>query len=291
MTELLETPVPQAAPDPASTNWVPIGPAYAPPSFAPSSSVRVYGAASQSIPNNAWTTLSFAGARYDTDGCWSAANPTRLTCKKAGTYIVSAMIQFPSASGGTTRFSTIVLNGGGATTNWYAIGGQQAVNWVAGGPMANAVTLLNLSVGDYVEVMVIHDAGSSLTMATGNLYGLDFSMSMVGGSPGPAGALGRRATLITSAAVPLINTDSTDFYRITALATNITGVGVSGTGQEGQTLWVAITDNGTPRTITWGSAFEASTVALPTTTVANTRLDVGFAFDWATSKWRCVAVA
>jgi hypothetical protein len=62
-------------------------------------------------------------------------------------------------------------------------------------------------------------------------------------------------------------------------------------------LWIAITGviGGSNSTgaiaLTWGSAFEASTVALPTTTIGTARLDVGFIYNAFTSAWRCVAVA
>ncbi len=46
-----------------------------------------------------------------------------------------------------------------------------------------------------------------------------------------------------------------------------------------------------PQTIAWGAKFEASTVALPTTTVASALLTIGFYWNTVTSKWRCVAVA
>lgn len=102
-----------------------------------------------------------------------------------------------------------------------------------------------------------------------------------------------RTDTITSSATPTINTDNIDYYSITALSTNITSMttNLSGTPTTGQTLWVAITDNGTARTITWGAKFEASTVALPVKTVISTRLDVAFIWNEVTSKWRCVKVA
>jgi len=99
----------------------------------------------------------------------------------------------------------------------------------------------------------------------------------------------KRTGTTTSTATPSINSDTTDFYSITALAVNITSVTVTGTPTEGQTLWIAITGTAA-RTIAWGSSFEASTVALPTTTVTTARLDVGFIWNTVTSKWRCVAV-
>lgn len=103
----------------------------------------------------------------------------------------------------------------------------------------------------------------------------------------------KRAGTVASSATPTINTDNVDFYSVTALAAAITSftTNLSGTPTEAQMLWIAITDNGTARAITWGASFEASTVALPTTTVISTRLDAGFVWNVATSKWRVVAVA
>ena len=102
-----------------------------------------------------------------------------------------------------------------------------------------------------------------------------------------------RSGTVASSATPTINTDSVDYYSITALAAAITSftTNLSGTPTIGQTLWISITDNGTARAITWGASFEASTIALPTTTVISTRLDVAFIWNEATSKWRCVGTA
>lgn len=104
----------------------------------------------------------------------------------------------------------------------------------------------------------------------------------------------KRTGTVTSSATPTINTDNVDFYSITALATAITSMttNLSGTPTEGQTLWIAITDNGTARALTFGASFEASgNVPLPTTTVISTRLDIGFVWNTVTSKWRVVAVS
>ena len=99
-----------------------------------------------------------------------------------------------------------------------------------------------------------------------------------------------RTGTVASAATPTINTDNVDYYSITALAAAITSftTNLSGTPTIGQTLWISIKDNGTARAITWGASFEASTIALPTTTVISTRLDVAFIWNELTSVWRCV---
>lgn len=101
----------------------------------------------------------------------------------------------------------------------------------------------------------------------------------------------RRVVTVAQSATPSINTDSTDVASITGLAQAITSVSVSGTPVDGDLLMVRITDNGSARAISWGSSFEASTVALPTTTVASTMLVIGFMWNTATSKWRCIASA
>ncbi|MGD0020053.1 MAG: hypothetical protein ABSD62_12425 [Candidatus Limnocylindrales bacterium] len=94
-------------------------------------------------------------------------------------------------------------------------------------------------------------------------------------------------------ATPIINTNNYDVVHLTALATPITSMttNLSGAPVDGDTLRISFTDNGAAQGITWGASFEASTVALPTTTVISTRLDVGFLWNTETSKWRCVAVA
>lgn len=101
-----------------------------------------------------------------------------------------------------------------------------------------------------------------------------------------------RTGTTTSSATPTINTDNVDFYSLTAQTADITSftTNLSGTPTENQTLWIAITGTAA-RAITWGASFEASTVALPTTTVTTARLDVGFVWNTVTSKWRCVASA
>lgn len=102
-----------------------------------------------------------------------------------------------------------------------------------------------------------------------------------------------RAGTVASSATPTINTDTVDVYVVTAQAAAITSMttNLTGTPGNGQRFHVAITDNGTARAITWGASFEASTVALPATTVISTRLDVDFIWNATTSKWRCIQVS
>lgn len=100
-----------------------------------------------------------------------------------------------------------------------------------------------------------------------------------------------RVDSTTSSATPTINTDNIDTYKLTAQAVDITSftTNLTGTPTDDQILHIVIIGTAS-RAITWGSLFEASTVALPTTTVSTDRLDVYFIWNTATSKWRCGGV-
>ena len=92
-----------------------------------------------------------------------------------------------------------------------------------------------------------------------------------------------RNTDITSSATPTYNVGASDWLNITALATNITNMStnLSGTGflEDGAMFGMTIKDNGTSRTLTWGSSFASySSFALPTSTTAGKTLS--FAFRW-----------
>ena len=100
----------------------------------------------------------------------------------------------------------------------------------------------------------------------------------------------KRVGSTTSSTTPTINTDLYDVYRLTAQAADITSftTNLSGTPNEGDMLLIEITGTAA-RAITWGASFEASTVALPTTTVTTAMLQVLFKWNSATSKWRVLA--
>jgi hypothetical protein len=87
-----------------------------------------------------------------------------------------------------------------------------------------------------------------------------------------------------------IDSDANDVYIVTAQAGALLFNNPTGTPVDGQALWIAVTGTAA-RALTWGTAFEASTVALPTTTVTTARLDMGFMWRADTSKWRIVGAA
>jgi hypothetical protein len=97
-----------------------------------------------------------------------------------------------------------------------------------------------------------------------------------------------------NSATPTLNTDNYDMMVITGQTVAITSftTNLTGTPINGQKLIISITGSSSISISSWGSSFEPSNaVALPTTTTGSTRLDVGFIWNAATSKWRCVASA
>ena len=178
----MDTVEPFAAPDPATTDWVPIWNAGQSPAAAPS--VRVHRTTQQVIPNAVWQTITFDAVRYDVGGPhWLAAQPTRLTCKTAGTYVIWSSSTFSPAAGGTNRLASVWLNG----VKYAGIGNSTGAVVSTGQPFLTNTALLQLIPGDYVELYVYQDCGSALGTIPGGDYGMEFGMALVGGVPGPPG--------------------------------------------------------------------------------------------------------
>jgi hypothetical protein len=101
-----------------------------------------------------------------------------------------------------------------------------------------------------------------------------------------------RVNTVASSATPTINTDTTDHFTITALATNITSMttNLSGAPVDGQRLMLRFKDDGSPRTITWGGSFISSgSATLLATTVATKTHLVALIYDGIALKWVCVS--
>jgi hypothetical protein len=156
-------------------------------------------------------------------------------------------------------------------------------DWIYVGE-ANAQTLTNktLALGSNTLSGSVSDFNTALT--GDDFATLDNTVTLTNKRITP------RTGTVASSATPTINTDNVDFFSITAQTVDITSMttNLSGTPTDGQKLWIAITGTAS-RAIAWGASFEASTVALPTTTSGTSRLDCGFVWNAATSKWRIMA--
>ncbi len=101
-----------------------------------------------------------------------------------------------------------------------------------------------------------------------------------------------RSFSITSSATPTINTDLFIALSITSLSVNITSftTNLSGAPMDFDQFVMRIIDDGTPRLLSFGSKFEDGGATLPTTTVASTKMTIGFIYDFIDGKWRCESV-
>lgn len=190
---------------------------------------------------------------------------------------------------GAGTFCAILAGSTQANTLW----AQTVVN-----PTINITALVftqltTAGTGTVTSVSVVSANGVSGSVATATTTP---AITLTLGAITPSAISGTRITkrviTTTQSATPTINTDNTDVAYITGLAQAITSFtsNLSGTPVNGDVLILDITDNGTGRALTFGASFEASgTVALPTTTVASTKLTIGFRWNIATSKWTCVA--
>jgi hypothetical protein len=98
---------------------------------------------------------------------------------------------------------------------------------------------------------------------------------------------------VTAGATPTIVAANGVDYEITGLATAITSMStnLSGTTTNGAIIEIDITDNATPQGLTFGTSFESTTVTLPTTTVASTRLRLFFQYNSTSGKWSLIGMA
>lgn len=98
-------------------------------------------------------------------------------------------------------------------------------------------------------------------------------------------------TVVTATTVtPTVSNNCID---ITAVASAFAIANPTGTPYNFQKLLIRIKDNGTPRAITWGTAYVAGGYALPSTTITSKILTLGFLYNSANAlnKWMLIAGA
>jgi hypothetical protein len=106
--------------------------------------------------------------------------------------------------------------------------------------------------------------------------------------------IGVRVTAATNSdTAPTPDADTTDIYTFTALSVAPTFGAPTGTPVNGQKLIIRIKDNGTARALNWNAAYVAGGSSLPTTTVINKTMHLGFIYntDNALNKWMLIAKA
>lgn len=208
------------------------------------------------------------------------------------TQISSSQVKGVDLSGGTDDITgTLTVPNGGTgnatnTLNSVLVGnGTGAITGVAPSTSTNVLTSNGTSwASAAIPTLNQNTTGSAATLTTPRtINGVSFN--------GSANIRLRPPYVqVSNTTSWTIDSDTYEYAENTGLTGNLTINNPTGTPTPGQRLWVSVTGTAA-RTITHGSAFEASTTALPTTTVTTARLDIGYVWNAATSKWRVVAVS
>jgi hypothetical protein len=110
----------------------------------------------QTIPTGtSWTAVKFPTADIDNFTGWSSGSNTRYTCQRAGLYLVSGCVSWDESSGTHNGYRACRLQVNGDATKIY--GGNTMLPTTGTGTdqlAINASALIQLSVGDYVELQM-----------------------------------------------------------------------------------------------------------------------------------------
>jgi hypothetical protein len=139
------------------------------------------------------------------------------------------------------------------------------------------------------------DKTTSALTAASTLDGTELVHVVQGGNSRKATtrALAQLAPAIQSvtSSATVTPTFSNDQVNITAQAAGLTLANPTGTAVDGWGIVIRIKDNGTARSILYGTQYRAIGVTLPTTTVISKTLYLAMIFNNADTKWDVVAVA
>ncbi|KKK93004.1 hypothetical protein LCGC14_2697240 [marine sediment metagenome] len=140
---------------------------------------RVYNSANISIPNSTVIALTFDSERYDTDTIHDpATNPSRLTCKTAGKYIISGCIAFAANNNGSLRQISIRVNGTTTLATQRLISATNDVGTIEW--MQEVSTIYELAIDEYVELTAYQDSTVALNVLAAGNYSPEFMMSRIG---------------------------------------------------------------------------------------------------------------
>jgi hypothetical protein len=129
--------------------------------------------ASQAVANNTVTTIAFTAEAFDSANLHDTTNNTRLTAPVAGLYQISANIKWGGVNPAGSRSLSILKNGAVELEDARA---------AFDGVLSQSVTgLISMAAGDFAEVQVFQDSGTSLSLLAPP--GLAFSMVKVGELP------------------------------------------------------------------------------------------------------------
>lgn len=129
---------------------------------------RVYSSVSVTVNDVTATAVPFNAELFDDSEYHStSSNTSRMTIPATGRYLIGGQFLFNSDA---TGFRQVSLRVNGAT--YIVIDIRPAAS--GSETVGEAVTVYELTVGDYVEVIVYQDSGSNMSVAAANHYTAQF---------------------------------------------------------------------------------------------------------------------
>ena len=244
-----------------------------------------------------WDTEDFKDATTFTHS--TVTNNSRITVANTGKYLVTGVIDYTGTTSNYrfTARASIRINGTTILPDYF----DASYIRFSGGSNNSGVQfgiVLNLTANDYFEILskkINTISGNATTTA-----GTNMSVVRLTGTKGDTGAPG--ATGLPGGTLPTYSTTSTstltpesDTYGqfiITAQAVALTIANhVTSVPSDFAQMIIRIKDNGTARTISFGTEYRSMGNTLPTTTVASKTTYLGFKWNSADSKWDLIALA
>ena len=213
-------------------------------------------------------------------------DPTPVEGRGYVVLLVNGTFSFLSSGNTFSQRGTLVfrqfLSG-----SWYTLThDERSYNANTFVPQTRTINGLDLSANRTLTTANINDS-------TNKRYVTDAQLTVLGNTSGTNTGdqtfITPRVQTVTSSAT-VTPTSTNDIVTITAQAEALTLANPTGTLLEGQSLIIRIKDNGTARTIGYGSDYRAIGVTLPTTTVINKTTYLGCIWNATDSKLDIIGV-
>ena len=131
--------------------------------------------ANLTVANTTDTAVTWAAVNSDAWGCWNAASPTYLSAPLTGRYMATAQVEFAGDADGF-RQAWIRRNGTSV------LGYDKAISAAAASPtdMTVAAPSFDMTKGDYIELIVRHNAGNDLVLNYDSSHNPSLSLIYLG---------------------------------------------------------------------------------------------------------------
>jgi len=186
--------------------------------------------------------------------------------------VIAGQLMTASFWNNQVQLNMVELRGGGI-----AIASQAANDMITGG---GSTALARTAIGAARRFWRVNNAGNGLEWASWELPNAIGTAGYFLRSDGTIATFQPGGRLSTAASASSLTPDNNAFeiYEYTALAAGLTVNNMANPGPDGYRFFFRIKDNGTARSLSWGTSYQPGGVALPTTTVINKVLHLAFMY-------------